>query len=69
MDSSFPADKDSQVVAGSSPIENTNSSEMIGTAVFCLDTFVGELTAQETLYHLLIRNEIDNCNVTIPNSL
>lgn len=69
MDSSFSAEKDSQVVAGSSPIEDTNSSEMIGTAVFYSDTFVGELTAQETLYHLLIRNEIDNCNVTIPNSL
>lgn len=69
MDSPFSTDKDSQIVAGSSPIENTNASEMIGTAVFYGDTFVGELTAQETLYHLLIRNEIDSCNVTIPNSL
>lgn len=68
MDSSFASEKDSQTVAGSSSIESSNLSEMIGTAVFYLDTFVGELTAQETLYHLLIRNEIDSCNITIPNS-
>ena len=68
MDSSFAFEKDSQITAGSSSIESTNASEMIGTAVFYWDTFVGELNAQETLYHLLIRDEIESCNITIPSS-
>jgi len=61
----FTSEKDSEASAGSSSIENGSSSEIIGSAVFDKDVLVGELTAKETLCHLLIRNELENCNITI----
>lgn len=65
--SSLITEKDSKSVAGSSPVEDSGSSEMMGTAVFNSDKLVGELTAIETMYHLLIRNDIESCLMTIPN--
>lgn len=54
--------------AGSSPIENSSSSEMMGTAVFNGDILVGELTAVETLCHMLVTNELESCNITLPHA-
>lgn len=66
-DSSFSSEKDSSSTAGFSSIENGGSSEMMGVAVFDNDVLVGELTARETLCHLLLRNKVDRCNITIPD--
>lgn len=66
-DSDFSSEKDSSGTAGFSSIENGGSSEMMGVAVFDNDVLVGELTAKETLCHLLIHNDVKRCNITVPN--
>lgn len=40
---------------------------MLGLAVFYKDKLVGELTSEETLCHLMIRNEFESCNISIPD--
>lgn len=54
-------------MAGSTTLENTGNSEMMGLAVFKEDKLVGELTAGETLCHLMLRDEFESCNILIPN--
>lgn len=39
----------------------------MGLAVFHNDKLVGELTAKETMCHLLVSNKVENCNITIPH--
>lgn len=63
---SFTSTKDSQTSAGSTPLDNSGTSETMGLAVFKGDTLIGELTARETLCHMLIQNDIESCNITIP---
>lgn len=48
--------------------EITGNSEIMGLAVFKADKLMGELSSEETLYHLLIRNEIESCYISIPRS-
>ena len=64
---SFASESNGSNKAGSTSLENTGNSEMMGLAVFKGDKLVGELTAEETLCHLLIRNKIESCNISIPN--
>lgn len=40
---------------------------MMGLAVFQNDKLIGELNARETLCHLMIRDEFESCNISIPN--
>lgn len=44
-----------------------STSEMMGLAVFKSDHLIGELTAQETLCYNLIKNDVESCNISIPN--
>lgn len=44
------------------------NSEIMGLAVFKSDTLVGELSAEETLYHLLIQDELESCYISIPRA-
>ena len=55
------------LTAGTSTIEGKRGSENIGIAVFDNDKLCGELTATETICHLLINNDIDSCIVSIDN--
>ena len=64
---SFSSEEESSSQAGSSSLENTGDSEMLGIAVFKGDTLVGELTAKETLCHLIIINGYESTVLTIPN--
>ena len=66
-DSGFSTEKTTQSKAGNTPLSNTSASEMMGLAVFKGDKLVGELTAKETMCHLLICNELESCNISIPN--
>lgn len=65
--SSFTIESTGSDKANSSSLENTGTSELMGLCVFKGDTLIGELTAKETLSHLLITNEIDSCNISIPH--
>ena len=55
------------LTAGTSTVEGKRGSENIGIAVFDDDKMCGELTAIETICHLLINNDIDSCIVSIDN--
>ena len=60
-----------KITAGNSSIKGDRGTENIGLAVFNKDKFIGELTAQETLYHSILSNEVNNFIITIdaPNSI
>lgn len=65
--SGYTTDSSISAQASSSPLENTRTSEIMGICVFKNDKLIGELTAQESLCHLLIQNKLDRCNIFIPN--
>lgn len=37
-----------------------------GIAVFNTDTYIGELSSQETMYHLLVTNNVDSFDISVP---
>ena len=55
------------LIAGSSSIVGKRGNENLGLAVFNKDKYCGQLTATETICHLLIANEINTCIFTISN--
>ena len=55
------------LTAGTSTVEGKRGSENIGIAVFKDDKLRGELTATETICHLLINNDIDSCIISVDN--
>ena len=55
------------LTAGKSTVEGKRGSENIGIAVFKDDKLRGELTATETICHLLINNDIDSCIISVDN--
>ncbi len=55
------------LIAGSSSVEGERGTENIGLAVFNGDKLCGELTATEAISHLLIKNKVDSCIVSIDN--
>lgn len=57
------------LLAGNSSIVGKRTSENIGLAVFNDDKYCGELTAMESLSHLLITNDVDSCIVSIDSPL
>lgn len=54
-----------ELIAGSSSIEGKLGTENIGIAIFDDDRLCGELTAMETICHLLINNSIDSCIISV----
>ena len=58
------------IVAGQIPITEYNrESENIGIAVFKEDSMVGELTAIETMFHLILTNNFESGIITLSNPL
>jgi len=47
--------------------EAKNGIENIGLAIFKEDTLVGKLNNIETMCHLIVTNELKNCNISIPD--
>lgn len=58
-----------QLSAGSSSVEGKRGSENIGIAIFNDDKLCGELTATETVCHLLIQNDLDYCIISVDNPI
>ena len=54
-----------ELIAGSSSIEGKLGTENIGIALFDDDRLCGELTAMETICHLLINNSMDSCIISV----
>lgn len=55
------------LTAGNSSVTGKRGTENFGIAVFDKDVLCGELTAIESMCHLLITNELDSCIVSIDN--
>ena len=55
------------LTAGSSSIQGKRGTENIGVAVFDNDKLCGELTATETICHLLIKNNVGSFIISIDN--
>ncbi len=58
-----------ELTAGTSSVMGNRGTENIGIAVFKEDKLCGELTATESICHLLIGNAIDSCIITIDSPL
>lgn len=54
-----------ELVAGKSSIEGKRGSENIGLAVFDNYKYIGDLTAFETVCHMILQNEVDSCILTV----
>lgn len=57
------------LTAGTSSIIGKRGTENFGLAIFKDDRFCGELTALESMCHLLIQNEVDSCIVSIDSPI
>lgn len=68
-DSTSDINKDSSYIAGETPISYKNNIENMGLAVFHGDKIVGELNGLESIFHLMVSNELESCNISIPNPL
>ena len=58
-----------ELTAGTSSVMGNRGTENIGIAVFKDDKLCGELTATETICHLLIGNNLDSCIITIDDPI
>ena len=59
--SSSSSSSEEEVLKATSGIKN------IGLAVFKEDELVGELSAIETMCHLIVTNNLKSCNISVPN--
>ena len=57
------------LTAGTSSIVGDRGTENFGIAVFNEDKLCGELTATESICHLLITNKLDSCIISIGNPI
>lgn len=57
------------LIAGTSTISGERGIENLGLAVFKDDKYCGDLTATETISHLLINNKINSCIISIDSPL
>ena len=53
--------------AGENPVSDSDIIETLGIAVFSGDKLVGELTGLDSICHLIINNDFDQCTLSIPN--
>ncbi len=57
----------SEEEASSIGISGERNTQNMGIAVFNRDCFVGELSPMETIYHLLIIDDVESCIISFPN--
>lgn len=54
---------------GDMPIKSNDNVENMGLAIFRNDKLVGELSAQETIWHMIVSNHLKSCTISIPDPL
>lgn len=65
FNTSSDSEKDSSILAGETSFEGKPASETIGLAVFKGDKLVGELTAIESIAHLIITNDFKSTTISV----
>lgn len=63
------SNEDSSYKAGETPMDSKSNIENMGLAVFKGGKLVGELTGLETIYHLIVSNQLKSCKISIPNPI
>lgn len=63
------SNEDSSYKAGETPMDSKSNIENMGLAVFKGGKLVGELTGLETIYHLIVSNQLKSCDISIPNPI
>ncbi len=64
---------DTDTIAGETTSSSSDKAkpssniDVVGLAVFKSDILVGELTAAETIAHLMVTNKLEECIISIPN--
>ena len=53
--------------AGENPVSDSDVIETLGIAVFSGDKLVGELTGLDSICHLIINNDLEQCTLSVPN--
>lgn len=53
--------------AGENPVSDKDVIETLGIAVFSGDKLVGELTGLDSICHLIINNDFEQCTISIPS--
>lgn len=66
-DNSVPPKINADYTAGENPIKDKDVIDNLGIAAFKGDKFVGELTGLDSLCHVTITNELEECTLTVPN--
>ena len=51
------------------PIVSNENIENMGLAIFKDGKFVGELSAQESIWHMIISNNLKSCTISVPNPI
>lgn len=54
---------------GDMPIKSADNLENMGIAVFRNDKLVGELSSQESIWHMIVSNKLKSCTISIPNPI
>lgn len=54
---------------GDIPLKSSDNIELLGLAVFSKDKLVGELSAQESIWHLMVSSKLQSCVISIPNPI
>lgn len=65
--SDISSTSDDMYKADDMPIQNSNTVETFGTAVFYDDKLIGELNGLETICNLLITNSLNSCTISVPD--
>lgn len=63
VDSSESVNDDSPPILDESAQRGTRN---VGIAVFNNDTYIGELSSEESMYHLLVTNNVDSFEISVP---
>ena len=53
--------------AGENPITDKDVIDDFGIAIFKNDVLVGELSGLDSICHVIINNELDECTISVPN--
>ncbi|MBP3708629.1 MAG: Ger(x)C family spore germination protein [Clostridia bacterium] len=53
--------------AGENPITDSDVIDNFGIAIFKNDVLVGELSGLDSICHVMITNELDECTMSVPN--
>ena len=62
-----PTHINADYTAGENPIKDSDMTETLGIAVFNGDKMVGELTGLDSLCHIIVNNNLEQCSLSVPN--